>query len=138
MWITIQSSSDGRRRMNKNNYRDPIVTRLRRDRSSIVPRSGPPSAWNRLHSIRRRSTDDQDHDRGPIAARLWPDRGMIVVHLKQKLRLTYLNYGSHDTARGNRLHEPAKPLPRPPLSPTISGQFSSLKPIYFPPLCLNF
>ena len=138
VWIAIQSSSDGRQTINKNYDRDPIVNRLRRDQSSIVPRSGPSSAWNCLHSIGRRSTDDQDHDRGPIVARLWPDRGMIMVQLKQKLRLTYLNSGSHDTARGNRIHDPAKPLSRPPLSPTILGQFSSLNPMYFPPLCWKF
>ena len=77
VWIAIQSSSNGRRRMNKNNDRDPIVTRSRRDRSPIVPRSRPLLAWNRLHSIGRRSTDDQDHDRGPITARSEPDQDLF-------------------------------------------------------------
>ena len=110
-WIAIQSSSDGRRSMQKNCDRSPIVTRSRRDQSSIVPRSGPPSAWNRFHSIGRRATHDQDHDHGPIAARSWPDRGMIVVHLKPKLRLTYLKFGSYDAAPENHAHDAEKPLP---------------------------
>ena len=33
------------------------------------------SLGNRLQSIGRRSTKGQDHDRGPIVARSWPDRG---------------------------------------------------------------
>ena len=92
-----------------------------------MPRLGPLSTWNRFHSIGRRATHDQDHDHGPIAARSWPDRGMIVVHLKPKLRLTYLKFGSYDAAPENRAHDPEKPLPRPPLLPTNSGQFPSLK-----------
>ena len=126
-WIAIQSSSDGRRSMKKNCDRSSIVTRSRRDRSSIVPRSGPPSAWNCFHSIRRHATHDQDHDHGPIAERSWPDHGMIVVHLKPKLRLTYLKFCSYDAAPENRAHDPEKPLPRPPLSPMISDQFFPLK-----------
>ena len=59
-------------------------------------------------------------------ARSRRDRGMIVVHLKPKLRLTYLKFGSYDAALENRAHDPEKPLPRPPLSPTNSGQFPSL------------
>ena len=112
-WIAIQSSSDGRRSMKKNCDRSPIVTRSRRDRSSIMPRSGPPSAWNRFHSIGRRATHDQDHDHGPIAARSWPDCGMIVVHLKTKLRLTYLKFGSYDAASENRSYDPCKLPPQP-------------------------
>ena len=110
-WITIKSSSDGRRSMTKNCDRSPIVTRSWRDWSSIVPQLGPPSAWNRFHSIRRRATHDQDRDHGPIAARSWPDRGMIVVHLKPKLRLTYLKFGSYDAAPENRAHDSEKLLP---------------------------
>ena len=128
-WIAIQSSSDGRRSMKKNCDRSPIVIRSRIDRSSIVPRSEPPSAWNRFHSIGRRATHDQDHDHGPIAARSWPDRGMIVVHLKPKLRLTRLKFGSYDVISKNRAHDPAKPLPQPPLSPMISDQFFPLEPM---------
>ena len=125
-WITIKSSSDGRRSMTKNSDRSPIVTRSRRDWSSIVPRLGPLSAWNRFHSIGRHATRDQDHDHGPIAALSWPDRGMIVVHLKPKSRLTYLKFRSYDAAPENRAHDPEKPLPRPPLLPMIFGPISSL------------
>ena len=112
-WIAIQSSSYGRRSMKKNCDRSPIVSRSRRDLSSIVPRSGPPLAWNHFHSIGRRATHDQDHDHGPITAGSWPDRGMIVVHLKPKLRLTYLKFGSYDAATENRSHDPCKSPPRP-------------------------
>ena len=126
-WIAIKSSSSSRRSRKKNCDRSPIVTRSRLHRSSIVPRSGPPSAWNRFHSIRRRATHDQDHDHGPIATRSCPHRCMIVVHLKPNLRLTYLKFGSYDAAPENRAHDPEKPLPPPPLSPTNSGQFPSLK-----------
>ena len=126
-WITIKSSS--------NSDRSLIVTRSRRDRSSIVPRLGPLSAWNRFHSIERRATHDLDHDHGPIAARSWPDHGMIVVHLRPKLRLTYLKFGSYDAVTENCAHDPEKPLPRPPLLPTNSGQFPSFKkpctPLFF-------
>ena len=130
-WITIKSSSDGRQSMTKNNDRSPIMTRSRRDWSSIVPRLEPPSAWNCFHSIRRRATHDKDHNRGPIAARSWPDRGTIVVHLKPKLRLTYLKFGSYDATPANRAHNPEKLFPRPPLLPTKSSQFFSVKPMYF-------
>ena len=126
-WITIKSSSDGRRSMTKNSDRSPIVTRLRRDRSSIVPRLGPPSAWNRFHSIGRRATHDQDHDHGPIATRSWPDRGMIVVHLKPKLRLTYLKFGSYDAAPENRSHDALIAPPRTRQLPMIFDPILPLK-----------
>ena len=95
-WITIKSSSYGRRSITKNSDRSPIVTRSRRDRSSIVtrsrrdqssivPRLGPLSAWNRFHSIGRRATRDQDHDHGPIAARSWPDRGTFEAQIETNL-----------------------------------------------------
>ena len=136
--ITIRSSSDGRQSMTKNCDRSPIVTRSRCDQSSIMPRLGPPLAWNRFNSIGRRATHDQDHDHGPIATRSWPDRGMIVVHLKPKLRLTYLKFGSYDAAAENRAHDPEKPLPRPPLLPTIFGPISLFKSMYSPSLFFNF
>ena len=73
-WITIKSSSNGRRSMTKNS-----------DRSSIVPRLGPLSAWNRFHSIGRRATHDQDHNHGPIAARSWHDRGTFEAQIETNL-----------------------------------------------------
>ena len=58
--------------------RRPIVEELH-DRGLIEPRSRRDRAaigglaWgNRCQSIRRRSTDGQDHDRGPIVTRSWP------------------------------------------------------------------
>ena len=49
--------------------------RSRSDRTAI----GRLTWGNRCQSIRGRSTEGQDHDRGPIAARSWPDRGPIVA-----------------------------------------------------------
>ena len=66
-------------------------------------------------------------DGGPIAARSWLDRSMIVIHFRPKLRLTYLKFGSYDAAPENRAHDSEKTLPRPPLSPMNLGQFPSLK-----------
>ena len=84
-WITIKSSSYGRRSITKNSDRSPIVTRSRRDWSSIVPRLGPLSAWNCFHSIGRRATRDHDHDHGLIAARSWPDRGTFEAQIETNL-----------------------------------------------------
>ena len=67
-WITIRSSSDGRRSMTKNYDRSPIVTRSRRDRSSIVPRLDLLSSRNHSNLRRRRPTEIQDHDRRSIVA----------------------------------------------------------------------
>ena len=39
------------------------------------------SLGNHLQSIDRRSMKDQDHDRGPIAALSWRDRGPIVAEI---------------------------------------------------------
>ena len=62
--------------------------RSRSDRAAIEPRSrcdraaiAVLSLGNRLQSIGRRSMKDQDHDRGPIAARSWRDRGPIVAEI---------------------------------------------------------
>ena len=59
------------------------------DRGSIEPRSRRDQAtigefawWNRHQSSRHRSTNDQDHDRGPIAARSLPDRGSIAAKMQ--------------------------------------------------------
>ena len=56
------------------------------DRGAIEPRSRRNRAaieeftwWNRRQSSGRRSTNDQDHDRGPIAARSWHDHGPIAA-----------------------------------------------------------
>ena len=55
--------------------RGPIELRSRRNRAMI----GEFAWWNRRQSSRHRSTNDQDHDRGPIVARSWPDRGPIAA-----------------------------------------------------------
>ena len=60
--------------------RGSIEPRSRFDRAAIAARSSRDREiqWrNRLQTIGRRPTSDQDDDRGPIAARLWPDRAKI-------------------------------------------------------------
>ena len=58
-----EASSDGRRNTTKNDDRGPIVTRSRRDRSSIVPRLDLLSSRNHPNLRRRRPTEIQVHDR---------------------------------------------------------------------------
>ena len=58
-----EASSDGRRNTTKNDDRGPIVTRSRRDRSSIVPRLDLLSSRNHPNLRRRRATEIQVHDR---------------------------------------------------------------------------
>ena len=45
---------------------------------------------------------------------------------------------SYDVAPRNRSHDPCKPPPRPPLQPTIPGQFLSLKACISLLCCLTF
>ena len=58
-----EASSDGRRNTTKNDDRGQIVTRSRRDRSSIVPRLDLLSSRNHPNLRRRRPTEIQVHDR---------------------------------------------------------------------------
>ena len=149
-WITFRSTSDGGRSSklvstwsrNRGHPRTwsviercrPIVEELH-DRGPIEPRSrrdrtaiGGLTWSNRCQPIRGRSTDGQDHDRGPIAARSWPDRGQIDGYSQLKRSGIYGQHGSFEFAPRKRSHDHAKPLPRPPLQPTISGLIFSLKP----------
>ena len=129
--VELSRSQDLHRTMKKAHGRTPrsrwdqtaIAVRSSRDRGSFSVES----ERRFFHLIGRRSTDDQDHDRRTIVARSRRDRGVIVVPLKQKLRRNYHKSGSHDTARGNRFHDPAKPLPRPLQLPTIIRLIFSLK-----------
>ena len=67
--ITIAWIFIGRHRQD---VKEPkIAVRSSRDHTSFVGGSSS--------SIGRRSTKDQDHDRGPIAARSWRDRDPIVA-----------------------------------------------------------
>ena len=118
-WITIKSSSDGRQSMTKNCDRSPIVTPSQCDRRSIVPRLGPPSVWNRFHSIGRRATHDQDQDHGPIAARLWPDRGTFEAKIEANLPQSQ-----------ELRHRPSESRPRlrktAPTTASITHEFGSI------------
>ena len=87
--------------------------RSRLDRTAIVARSSHDQGAYVVESppLDQMATDGDPgsrltHNRGPIVAK-------IVVSLKQKLRQIDHKSGSHDTARGNRLHDSAKPPPRP-------------------------
>ena len=103
--------------------RGAIEPRSRRDRAAIVA----PSAWNHFHSIGRRATRDQDHDHGPIAARSWPDRGMIMVNFEAKIEtiLPQIRELRHRTRESfpRRRNRRSRPAP----SSTISSPISSLK-----------
>ena len=103
--------------------RGPIEPRSRRDRATIVA----PSAWNHFHSIGRRATRDQDHDHGPIAARSWPDHGMIVVNFEAKIETILPQI--RELRRRTRESFPRRPnrRSRPAPSSTISSPISSLK-----------
>ena len=70
--IKSRSPSDGQDDSLKNST---IAVRSNRDRDAIEPRS-----WIFHHGISstiigRHPVENQDHDRGPIVARSWPDRG---------------------------------------------------------------
>ena len=89
-WITIRSSSDGRRSMTKNCDRNPIVTRSRRDQSSIVPRLGPSFVAESFQLEQTAADRDPGPrstlDRGLIVARSWPDRATIGARFEAKFK----------------------------------------------------
>ena len=141
-----RSSSDGRDRSwswrRTWSYHDHKISIERRrklveelhDRCAIEPWSRcdwaaivAPSARNRSDDSPTWSDSDRRMTRITSDARSWPDRRMIVVSLKQKLRRIYCKSGSHDTARANRFHDPAKPLPRSHQTASKSGLIFPLK-----------
>ena len=77
------------------------------------------------------------HDRGAITVQSWPDCGVIMFSLKQKLRWIYRKSGSHDTAQGNCFHNPAKQLPRSHQTASKLGLILPLKLVYSPFFSLN-
>ena len=122
--------------------RTAIAARSSRDRRVYVVEFPPvdqtainewpgPRSWPDRGPIMARSRPD----RGPIAAQSWLDRGPIVArsrpdraqswpdrgYLEQIRSEIHDQFGSFESAPRNRSHDPAKPLPRPPLSSTISG-----------------
>ena len=60
-------------------------------------------------------------------ARSWPNRGQIDGYSERKRSGIYGQHGSFEFAPRKRSHDHAKPLPRPPLQPTISDLIPSLK-----------
>ena len=120
--------------------RGPIEPRSRRDRAA----TGEFTWWNR-HQSSGRSTNDQDHDRGPIVTRSWPNRGPIVARSRLKcmifegeIEADLLWNWSHDTRPRNRPLDTIKPPPRSPPLPTISSPISPLKACISPLLFFNF
>ena len=130
-WSSIQRR---RKFVEELHDRGPIKPRSRHDRAAIVEIS----SWNRFHGIRRRPTEIQDHDRSTIVARSQRDHVPIVVRSWLLLRLIWgifhLKFGSNDAAPENHSHDPAKPLPQPPLLPSKSGLIFPLK-VCISPLC---
>ena len=103
--------------------RCPIEPRSRRDRAAIVA----PSEWNHFHSIGRRATCDQDLDHGPIAARSWHDRGMIVVHFEGQIETILPQIRELRRRTRESLPRRRNQRSRPAPSSTISSPISSLK-----------
>ena len=82
------------------------------DRGSIEPRSqrdraaiGELQQRNRLQTIGRRPTSDQDDDCGPIAARSWPDRAEISGLFEAKFKLLPRGFEATKPCKGNRLND---------------------------------
>ena len=94
---------------------DEQELRLRRVRSPIVPRSGPPSMCNRLHLVGRRSTDDQDHDRGPIAMRSWHDHGTFEAKIE-------INLPQFWEPRHRRRESPPRPRETAPMTASFAHE----------------
>ena len=127
LWL----ASDGREASWKNST---IAVRSNRDRGAIEPRSGS----LREAIVSKRSENDRRLTRTSIEARSWPDRGPIVGLLEAKIADILKRNRSKIEAdskpiRNLRLHV-MKPPPRrmdsapwPPLQPTNSDQFPSLK-----------
>ena len=96
-----------------------IEPRSRRDRAAI----GEFTWWNRCQSSGRRSTNDQDHDRGAIVAR----SRLKCMIFGGKIEADLLRNRSHDPRPRNRPLDAIKPPPRSPPLPTISSPISPLK-----------
>ena len=88
-WISIQRR---RQIVEELNDRGPIEPRSQRDRAAI----GGLTWGNRCQSIRRRSTDGQDHDRGPIVAE------MVAIWSKFEVKFT-ANMGASSSPQGSAL-----------------------------------
>ena len=119
-WISIRRR---RQIVEELHDRGPIEPLSRRDRAAI----GEFTWWNHRQSIGRRSTNGQDHDRGPIVAK------MVAIWSKFKAKFT-ANSGASNRPEGiapmtlaNRLHDRSN-------DPRSSGQFPSLK-AYISLLC---
>ena len=115
-----------------------IAVRSNRDRGAIEPRSGSLHGGigpNRGPSGRR-STNDQDHDRGPIVVRSWPNRGPIVA----RSRLKCMIFGGKIEADWlrNRPLDAIKPLPQARQLPTIFRPILSLNTHVLLPFFLTF
>ena len=108
-----------------------IAVRSRRDRGHNQPRSRLFHHGIISMIIKRRPVENQDHDRGPIAARSWPDRGAIVTRSWVFLKRNSSQFNgdlkpqcrSMETASTTHQFHPHDRINRP----RSSSQFSSLK-----------
>ena len=125
--VDLSRALDFHRTMEDNRGRTP---RSRFDRAAI----GELTWWNRRHSSGQRSTNDLDHDRGPIVARSWLKWWLF----ESKMEADSTGNWSHDIVPRNRSHEAMNQPPQPHQLATIFGPIFLFKSIYFPPLFFNF
>ena len=125
---TLHSSevpSDGLDDSWKNSTIEP---RSRRDRAAIAHHS----SWNHLHDHRKKvvgaSIPRSTHDRGPIAARSWPDRGAIVVLFEVKLKLTHHQIGAELKPRPMPKESLRRPLKIAPMTASIDHDLRAKLP----------
>ena len=120
--------------MEEHHDRGPIEPQSRCDRAAI----GAPAARNPLHDHRSTIPTHLEHDRRPIVRRSWPivRRSWPIVRrswpiflapFEEKFKPIRPEFEASTPLSANRVHDASIPRPRPPPSPTISGQFPSLK-----------
>ena len=103
--------------------RAAIAARSSRDRTSYAVESPLLDPTRIGEDLRPRSKPDRD----PIVARSWSNRGAKIVEIgglsTVKSGQNWRGFEATKPCKGNRFHEAWKPPPRPPLQPTIPGQF---------------
>ena len=86
-----------------------------------------PAAWNLFHDLRSSFPEHLEHDRCSIVV----DHAKTVAYFEAlfeaKFKPIRSGFEATTPLSANRSHDALIPRPRPPLSPTISGQFPSLK-----------
>ena len=97
--------------------------RSRSDRTAIAVRSSRDRSSCRAESTPRPSIDNSD----AFGTRSTADRAKIVAEFlapfEEKFKPTRPEFEASTPLSANRVHDASIPRPRPPPSPTISGQF---------------